>query len=131
MAHSYAIVTLATYSYYIKGIVKHEFACYAINTTTYPNGYYTNYAYFIGIGSCSFLSATSSSVTTSCPPPSVPYLVISTSYSISATTPCLVISMPYLVVSMPYLVISTPYLVISTPYLVVSMPCPISATLLA
>jgi hypothetical protein len=116
MAHSHAIITLATCSYYIKGIVKHEFACYAINTTAYPNGYYTNYAYFISIGSCSFLSATSSSVATSHPPPATPHLVVSTPCSISTTTPCLVVSMPCLVISMPYLVVST--------------SCPVSAALL-
>lgn len=106
----------------MKGIVKHEFACCAINTTAYPNGRCTNCAHFIGTGSCSFLGAAGSSVAAGRPPPAAPCLVVSAPCPVGAAAPCLVVSAPRLIVS-------APRLVVSAPCLVVSAPCPVSAAL--
>ncbi|ELR06500.1 hypothetical protein GMDG_08024 [Pseudogymnoascus destructans 20631-21] len=77
MAHSRAVVDLAACSRCMKGTVKHEFACCAINTTAHPDGRCTNCAHFTGTGSCSFLGAAGSGVAAGRPPPAAPRLVVS------------------------------------------------------
>ncbi|OAF57443.1 hypothetical protein VC83_04802 [Pseudogymnoascus destructans] len=115
MAHSRAVVALAACSCCMKGTVKHEFACCAINTTAHPDGRCTNCAHFTGTGSCSFLGAADSGVAAGRPPPAAPHLVVSAPRPVGAAAPRLVVSAPRLIISAPRLVISAPCLVVSAP----------------
>ncbi|OAF62109.1 hypothetical protein VC83_01479 [Pseudogymnoascus destructans] len=127
MAHSRAVVALAACPRCMKGTVKHEFACCAINTTAHPDGRCTNCAHFTGTGSCSFLGAAGSGVAAGHPPPAAPRLVVSAPRSVGAAAPRLVVSAPRLIISAPRLVVSAPRLVVSAPRLVVSAPRPVGA----
>lgn len=87
MAHPRAVVALAACSRCMKGTVKHEFACCAINTTAHPDGRCTNCAHFTGTGSCSFLGAAGSGVAAGRPPPAAPRLVVSAPSPVGAASP--------------------------------------------